>query len=282
VFCGDRQLSAYAGGRKNSKPWEILAYLAAQPTAEINRDRVLARFWPDEDEETAGSRLNTHLMRVRKLLTAQVPELRSAVVRSNGRTDGTISLDTLVASSDVKRFVHLWTTARRLPPPQRRAALEEAHALYRGDLLSEAGYGWVYDREDGGQTLQERYRTEFKALTKALAQLYLDEGEAARAAELCRSVLRSEPLAEDVLQMLYRAYGALGDVVALQREHRRLLQALRDVNGGESSDTSDTTSVQPERTTVRVYEEVLAALTGATPQAPRSPAPREPVSTPAA
>ena len=260
VYAGERPLTPEASGARHLKPWGILAYLAAQPSGKANKERVLEAFWPDGDPASTVARLNTSLMRARKLLRAQLPGLAGDVVRSDNSA-GAVYLDPTVAISDVQEFVRLCATGPALPRAEQREAYERAHALYRGDLLSEADYDWVHERgESGGPTLQERYREAYKRLTKELAQLCVEDGDAARAVELCRGLLRSEPLLEDVIQVLYRCYGALGDAVSLKREHRRLLQALRDAYGGAAADA---TLCQPEPLTTRIYEEVLSTLTPA-------------------
>jgi two-component SAPR family response regulator len=254
VCAGERLLTPDDGRVRHAKPWGILAYLAAQPTGEANREKLIEAFWPDDNPAETINRLNTNLMRVRKLLRAQLPGLAGDIVRADS-SDGTVRLDTDVAVSDVHEFVRLCTAGPALPRAEQCAAYARAHALYRGDLLSEAGagYDWVHERgESGGPTPQEQFREAHKRLTKELARLCLEDGDPQRAAELCKDLLRSEPLLEDVIQILYRCYGALGDLVSLEREHRRLLQALRDAE--------ETTTGEPEPVTIRTYEEVRAAL----------------------
>lgn len=258
VMSGDRELSPEGEGGAHYKPWEILAYLSAQPEGAVSKEKLLGALWPDVDPQRAAERRTVTLSRLRALLAEQVPGLGADVVRVE--RNGLCRLDTTQVSSDVHRFVALCRAAPKLPPAEARKAYEEARELYRGDLLTEPFYEWVHARDDGGLTLREQYREECYRATQRLAQLYRREGQADLAVPLYRSLLEAEPTLEDIARSLYRCYQQLGDRRALVREHRRLKDAIRRMFRTVDDPDDDPELYEPEPETVAVYEEVLADL----------------------
>lgn len=263
VTSGDREIGASGEEGASFKAWEVLAFLAAQPTGAVAKEKILAAVWPDVDAERAGARLRTALTRLRALLAGQVPNLSGDVVRAE--RDGTRRLDTSLVTSDVHQFVVLLRTAAKLPPDEPKVALIEARKLYSGDLLSgrSAGcYEWVEERDGSGVTLREHYREEFYRATQRLARLYYQEEQAASAVPLYKELLKAEPTLEDVVRELYRCYQYLGDLTSLIREDRHLRQALREAYADPDDPASDPQDYQPEPETVALFSEIRRELEG--------------------
>jgi len=263
VTSGDREIGASGEEGASFKAWEVLAFLAAQPTGAVAKDKILAAVWPDVDAERAGARLRTALTRLRALLAGQIPNLSGDVVRAE--RDGTRRLNTSLVTSDVHQFVLLLRTATKLPPNEAKVALIEARKLYSGDLLSgrSAGfYEWVEERDGSGVTLREHYREEFYRATQQLARLYYQEEQAALAAPLYKELLKAEPTLEDVVRELYRCYQSLGDLTSVIREDRHLRQALREAYADPDDPVDDPQDYQPERETVALFSEIRRELEG--------------------
>jgi len=261
VTSGDREIGASGEEGASFKAWEILAFLAAQPTGAVAKEKILAAVWPDVDAERAGARLRTALTRLRALLAGQVPNLSGDVVRAE--RDGTRRLDTSLVGSDVHQFVVLLRTAAKLPPDEAKVALIEARKLYSGDLLSgrSAGcYEWVEERDGSGVTLREHYREEFYRATQRLARLYYQEEQAALAVPLYKQLLKAEPTLEDVARELYRCYQYLGDLTSLIREDRHLRQALREAYADPDDPVRDPQDYEPEPETVALFNEIRREL----------------------
>ncbi|MCL5107380.1 MAG: LysM peptidoglycan-binding domain-containing protein [Chloroflexi bacterium] len=258
VLSGDRELSPEGSSGAQYKPWEILAFLAAQPDGSTSKERLLNALWPEVDPQRAGQRLSVALVRLRQLLAEQVPGLSSDMVRCE--RNGTCSLNTDMIGSDAQRFLRLCRSAAQLSPAQAKATYEEARALYAGDLLVEPLYEWVHEREDGGLSLQEHYREEYLRITTELARLYRNEGQTTMAVPLYKSILKIEPTLEDVVRELYRCYYELGDRSSLVKEDRRLRKALREAFGSDGSAGDDLDECEPERETNDLFERVLADL----------------------
>lgn len=263
VTSGDREIGASGEEGASFKAWEVLAFLAAQPTGAVAKEKILAAVWPDVDGERAGARLRTALTRLRALLAGQIPNLSGDVVRAE--RDGTRRLDTSLVTSDVHQFVLLLRTAAKLPPDEATVALIEARKLYSGDLLSarSAGfYEWVEERDGSGVTLREHYREEFYRATQRLARLYYQEEQAALAVPLYKELLKAEPTLEDVVRELYRCYHYLGDLTSLIREDRHLRQALREAYADPDDPVDDPRDYQPEPETVTLFSEIRRELEG--------------------
>lgn len=266
VRSGDREITPYGEEGPAYKSWEILAFLATQPGGAVSRDKLLAAIWPDASTDRAANRLRVALARLRSLLSHQVPDLPPEVVRVD--RESMCRLDPALVTSDVHQFLDLIHDVSKLPPEQATAALQQAHALYQGDLLTGRGarfYEWVEERDESGVTAREHYREEYHRATQRLARLYRREGEPSLAVPLYKDLLKTEPTLEDVVRELYRCYEQMGDLNSLIREERHLRQALRDAFAEPGDAESDLEDYQPEPKTVELFEKIREELE------PRSP-----------
>ena len=115
VLCGDRRLSATGQAGPRHRSWEILAFLAAQPSEVVSTEKLLAAVWPDSDTERASSAFGAALSRLRGVLTHQLPGLSGPSCGGTG-SGGRARLDGAAFASDVHAFASLCRDARRLPP----------------------------------------------------------------------------------------------------------------------------------------------------------------------
>jgi len=261
VRSGERELTPTGEEGASYKAWEILAFLAAQPGGAAPKEKLLDAVWPEVDEERAANRLRSEMNRLRGILARQVPEFRPDLVRCD--RDGTCRLDTTAVWSDAHRFWALCSAARSLPPGEAKPALEQALALYRGDLLSSRAtrfYDWVEERDDSGVSLRERYRDQYCWVAQRLARLYRREGRLERAVALYKSLLKAEPTLEDIVRELYRCYSELGDLNALIREERHLRQALREAYYDPNDPEDAPDRYQPEVETVELFHRIRREL----------------------
>ena len=261
VTSDEREITPTGEEGASYKAWEVLAFLAAHPDGAVSREKLLTAVWPDVDPERAGNRMRVAMARLRALLARQVPGLTADVVRCE--RDGTCRLDGAVVWSDVQQFSALCRAAARLAPEQAMAALEQACALYKGDLLAGRGarfYEWVEERDESGLSLRERYREEYYRALQRLAQLHYQAGQPARAVSLYKRLLKAEPTLEDVVRDLYRCYAQLGDLSSLIREDRHLRQALREAYYDPSDSDDDPEHYQPEPETVELFNRIRTEL----------------------
>jgi DNA-binding SARP family transcriptional activator len=151
----------------------------------------------------------------------------------------------------------------KLPLTEAKGALEQAHVLYRGDLLSGRGtrfYEWVDDRAESGISLREHYREEYYRATQRLAQSYRQLGEVTRAISLYKSLLRTEPTLEDIVREIYCCYQQIGDLGSLIRQDRELRLALQEAYFDSSEPEVESDCCEPESETVALYNEIRSEL----------------------
>ncbi|MFN8472782.1 MAG: LysM peptidoglycan-binding domain-containing protein [Anaerolineae bacterium] len=261
VWHGDRQLDAVSKEGGVYKAWEVLTFLACHPQSGVSREKIIASIWPDEEPKFLKSRLSSMINKLRDALVYQVEDLPRDAVRNERR--GLCSLDPTLITSDVHQFQALCRDSQHLPPAKAIAALEQAIALYKGDLLAGSDnrrYSWLDDRSETGVTLREHYRDQYSRVRRRLARLYRDAGQIERAIGEYNELLRMEPLLEDVVQELYRCYQQTGDLTALVKEDRKLRRALRDAFGRANDAADDREGYPPQPETVALFEAIRQEL----------------------
>ena len=199
----------------------LLACLALSPGAVWPREKLTALLWSDRGEEQARASLRVALAELRRALGEPSP------VRT--RSDA-VSLDPAMISVDAVEFGRLAKVGR----------LEEAGALYRGDLLD--GHG-VRDPAFEDWLLVERTRLHDLAVD-VLARLA--ESQAGDPAiETALRLLRLEPAREDTHRTLMRLYAATGRRAQALRQYQTCRETLQREMG-----------VAPEAETERLLLEI--------------------------
>ena len=258
VVYGEQRLSATGQTGPRHRSWEVLAYLAAQPSEVVSTEKLLAAVWPDSDADRAGSAFGAALSRLRGVLLHQVPGLTGPLVLRD-RVGRTCRLDGAALVSDVHAFAALCREGRRLPPAAAAAAYERARALYSGDLLRDQPYPWLHERDDDGLTLPERYRETYRQITNDLAGLSVQGGAPERAVALVPRAAegradsrRRRQTVVPLLRAARRPGLAGARAPPLAAGPARSVRAPR--RGGDPALTD------PEPETVAAFEEVLALL----------------------
>jgi DNA-binding SARP family transcriptional activator len=188
----------------------LLGMLAVNAGRPVHREVIAAALWPDVPSADVSRRIHVAVSSVRR---AFGPGAHSVVRRGEGYL--------LAADVDVERFDELAAEALRLRGSAgERRVLADLMALYRGDLLVEAGPAeWV---------VQERFRRRSLAADacERLAEVALAEGDAPAAVAAARQGLRVDPYRDGIWQSLFAALGSCGHVVALAKaraDHATLL-----------------------------------------------------------
>jgi DNA-binding SARP family transcriptional activator/tetratricopeptide (TPR) repeat protein len=249
---GDLQVRRGASGPAVPIPAKkvraLLAYLALHPGRPLPRDRLTALLWPDVPDAQARQSLRQALVGLRRVLS----KTGALVIDADA-----VAVDPSRVDVDVVRFEHLVTDGSR-------PRLEQAVALYRGDLLE--GFAVKASAfEDWLLTEQERLRELARqALTKLLGhQTRTGAGEVAL--DTARRLLMLDSLREDVHRALMRLYVAQGQRAAALRQYQTCVGVLRRELG-----------VEPEAATKRLYQEILQQplLRGVAAEPPSPPARR--------
>lgn len=211
---GTLQLSA-SDGREvkalvhQAKRAALLAYLAtAVPRGLHRRDKLLALFWPEFDEQRARAALSQAIYVLRAMLGEQ------AVIP---RADGAVGLNAELVWCDVGAF---------------EAALDAGHAedalaLYRGDLLDGFFISEASEFERWVEAERARLRERASKGAWALADAKAAEGDGFEAARWARRAAELAPADEAVIQRLMRFLDRLGDRAAALRAYETFVARLR-------------------------------------------------------
>jgi DNA-binding SARP family transcriptional activator len=112
------------GGHKQRA---VLALLLLGANRVVSVDRLVDALWGEHAPKTAQTSLQNFVSQLRKMLGTDVLETQAPGYRLRVGPE----------ELDVDRFRQLCETARRLEPEERRAALREALALWRGSPLAD-------------------------------------------------------------------------------------------------------------------------------------------------
>ncbi|MGH7390143.1 MAG: ATP-binding protein [Candidatus Rokuibacteriota bacterium] len=207
------------------KSQALLAYLAVGPNETQPRDTLTAIFWADVPREQARNSLRQTLFLLRRAFTPVVPE----VIRTEGDA---VVVDRDSMAIDVVEF-------ERLARTEGRQALEQAAALYGGDLLA----GLRIDAasfEDWLAPRREQLHTLALGVLQQQLGLRLKRGEAQPALETAARLLTLDPLQESVHHAVMRLHAEQGNTAAALRQYEAYRATLRRELGREpGSDTRD-------------------------------------------
>ncbi len=208
----------------------LLAVLALPPGATHSRDKLASLLWSDRGDQQARDSLKHALTRLRQSLRSADPPPIVADRQS-------VRLDAAAMSIDVATFERL--LGERTPQ-----ALEQATALYRGDLLDGIG---LRDPAFEDWLLVERQRLRQRAeeaLTNLLAQS-LAAGARDRAAAAARRLLSLDPLREAACRALMQIHAERAEAAQALKVYETLRDRLHRELG-----------VKPEPETVKLYESI--------------------------
>jgi len=208
----------------------LLAVMALSPGVTHSRDKLASLLWSDRGDQQARDSLKHSLTRLRQCMpSATQPPIVADRLSAK--------LDPAAVTIDVGDFERLL----RDGTPE---ALEQAMALYRGDLLDGIG---VRDPafEDWLLVERQRLRQLFEgALTRLLKQSIAD-GSRDRAAIVAQRLLLLDPLREEACRALMQIHAER----AQSGQALKLYEALRDRLHRELG-------VKPEPETARLYEAI--------------------------
>lgn len=196
---------------------ELFAYLALHDAGPIRRREIAARIWPNSSSAQALTNLRRewHHLRdawpaIEELVDAR---LRTFVLRPVAR-----------AAVDVGAF----TDAAGRGLCGDRAALEEAAAIYRGDVMPDVAAEWL-------TPIRTRFRQQAIRVLESLVRLHGHEQLWEAAIERARQLLQIDPLHEPAWRALMRAHARRGGCAAAIRLYQECASVLRRECGVEPS-----------------------------------------------
>jgi len=243
-------------GIPSKKGQALLAYLALTAGQVHHRDKLAMLLWSDRPDDRARHSLRQCLLTVRKGLG----EAAEAALLAD---DDGVALDSGLVEVDALAFERL--VAEGSPD-----ALERAIALYGGDLLEDFN---VRSEEFDVWLRAERPRLRAVAVDAltALAERRAEAGQAEAASEVCRRLLRLDPLHEPAHRLMMRLLTDLGRRAAALRQYQLCEEILRDELGAE-----------PEAETRQLFDLIRSeSYEAAEESAPVPPAPHAPRAPPA-
>ncbi len=185
----------------SQKAQSLLAYLLIYRDRAHHRSVLANLFWGESDEARAQANLRHALYSLRH--TIEGPEGRfgryilaeGSAVRFN--TASPYWLDT-------EQFEQTFECAQNAPTKERLGLLQQAVALYHGDLLPGFYDDWVVIE-------QEHLRELYLHALKELAAHYTEQQDYPHAIEWARRALTENPLQEDLHRALMQLYALIGD-----------------------------------------------------------------------
>ena len=232
-----------AGGQVVELPGQkdraLLAILALSPGATHSRDKLASLLWGDRGDQQARDSLKHALTRLRQCLQSTDPPPIVADRQA-------VRLDPTAVTIDVATFERLLKDGT----PQ---ALEQAAALYRGDLLD--GFA-LRDAAFEDWLLMERQRLRHRveeALTTLLSKS-LAAGARDRAAAAARRLLSFDPLRDTACRALMQIHAERGETAQALKVYETLRDRLHRELG-----------VKPEPETTKLYDAIRQRRTVATP-----------------
>jgi TolB-like protein/DNA-binding SARP family transcriptional activator/Flp pilus assembly protein TadD len=223
----------------------LLAFLALPPGAIHSREKLASLLWGDRGDQQARDSLKHALTRIRQCLQSADP---SPVVADRQF----VRLDPDAVMTDV-------ATLEQLAREGTAEALEQATALYRGDLLDGIG---IRDPAFEDWLVVERQRLRHlieEALTKLL-NTSTAAGMRERAATAARRLLSLDPLRETACRALMQIHAEQAQTA----QALKLYETLRDRLHRELG-------VKPEPETMKLYESIKQRRSDAPPTAAAPP-----------
>ena len=189
---------------------EVFVFILHTPQG-ISRTSFEEHFWSQETDCAKAFSKTIHHIR------NQVGNER--ILFENERYCFNRSLDYEYDAEQFDYLVHQGRNA--LDPDSRAVNYRQALELYRGLFLPEAAGVWIMDE-------RQRLHRLFVEAATFVVRRSLDRREYQLSLEHGRRALKVDPCLEEIHGLLMRAYAALGDRPAIERQYRWCCQALME------------------------------------------------------
>ena len=219
----------------------LLASLVLHRNAPQSRSHLAYLLWPESTDAVAHSNLRTLVHRLRQALPnadAFLHSDRHGLQWHPSTQEAPWTLDVLDferALAEAKQAGHSSDL------PAERRALEQAVALYRGDLLPSCYDEWILPERD-------RLRQEFLGGLERLIVVLEQERDYQGAISAAQRLLRIDPLHETTYRHLMRLYAISGNRAAALRTYHTCATVLERELAAE-----------PSHVTREVYEQITQA-----------------------
>lgn len=217
---------------------ELLSYLLLHPAQHHAREKLVAILWPDCEASKGRARLSTTLWRLRGVFD-EVGQDAAHFLQCD--RDWVAWLPSRPFTVDLTNFTDQMALARAARSPEaRQTALAAAAAAYTGDLCAGLYADWcLIERE-------RLARVRLAALGE-LMNIAINAAEYGRAIELGQTILRDDPLREEVHRALIVVYGRCHQPTTAVRQFQLCARLLQTELG-----------ILPMPETIAAYRQVLA------------------------
>jgi DNA-binding SARP family transcriptional activator len=243
---------------QTTKTRALLVYLAVEADRPHQREALAEMLWPDRPEGAARANLRHVLTNLRNVIGDRAqPDGCEAEPSFLLTTRETIQFNT--ASDvwvDVAEFESLAARGVQTGRPN-IGQLKEAIELYQGNFLEDLSVGDSTAFEEWALLKREQYSRQVSGVLSRLAEWYAQMGEYERALEYARQRVDLEPWDEERQRQVMRLMALAGqrsDALAQYEACRRVLQ--------------EELGVEPEESTVLLYERIRDETLEAPPPAP--------------
>lgn len=196
----------------------MLAYLAFFAHRSHPREELVELFWPDSDVEAGRTSLRTALASLRRQLEPPGTPPNTILIADRQ----SIRLNPDAIQTDVAAFEAALKAAAKTPPMDTlQAFLEQAVALYQGDLLPGFYDDWITPQ-------RERLCDAYCQALRQLSTLYERQGDPTRALDCAHRAVQANPLEESAYYALICLYATVGQSAAALRQYRELERLLRE------------------------------------------------------
>jgi DNA-binding SARP family transcriptional activator len=212
---------------RGQKPRDLLKILLLAKGHYVAKEQLCEWLWPNTDPSSAQTNLRSVVSDLRKALEPGLSSGRDSAYITTEREGYAFNLQAPL-TLDVSKFEGVATNMQA-----RRAEIENALTLYRGDLLEEDAYAeWVLRERD-------RLRELRLTLLNRLAEMYLSEASYTQSITTCEHALGIDPAQEGAWRTLMRAQAANGDRAAALSTFERCRAALaRELGVDPSPETT--------------------------------------------
>jgi ABC-type oligopeptide transport system substrate-binding subunit/DNA-binding SARP family transcriptional activator len=198
----------------------LLAYLVLHRDTPQARQHLAFLLWPDSSESQARTNLRNLIHQLRQALPQADVFLCAENTTIQWRADAPCTLDV----ADLRA-----TLAR----PATRSDLEQAVALYRGDLLPSCYDDWIMPE-------REQLRQTFVDALQRLIELLEQTRDYTAAIRHAQQLLQQDPLCEETYRWLMRLHAANDDHASALRIYHTCVTTLQAELGAEPAPATHT------------------------------------------
>jgi two-component SAPR family response regulator len=206
---------------------KLLLIRRARDAQTVAADELIARLWPNLDEEEGRRKLLPTINAARHFLDPDIePRDSNFILRSaNGYIfdlHERVNWDLMIFREHLNRGKQL---AKENQWEEARAELNRGRSLYRGDFLDEERrIDWVID-------MRRQITSDYCELLTNLADTYAATGLYNKAIEACEAALRRDPLLESVYRRLMKYYYCLGNKNQSLKSFRDCIKLFEELFG---------------------------------------------------